>query len=420
MRLALIRYWEQIRSGFWFLPSLMAVTAVVLSTATVSLDRAGVDRWLDARGWLYAGGAEGAAAVLGAVAGSMITIAGVVFSLTLVALSQASSQFGPRLLRNFMRDTANQIVLGAFVSTFLYCLLVLRTIRRGDEGIFVPHLSVTAGVFMAVASIGVLIYFIHHVSISIQADQVISRVHAELLHAIDRLYPEDVGLEPGETTETATEATAASSTSVVAVRAESDGYVQLIDSSTLLQVAVEKDLIVHVVKRPGDYAIRQSPLLHVGPRDNVDDDVKARLAKLFVLGDERTPPQDAKYLIDQLVEVALRALSPGVNDPFTALTCIDRLTSGLCRAAARAFPSPYRSDSDGRLRVVTPAATFAGLLSAAFAPIDEFGGESRLIVARLNQGLRAIVAACRNDSRRAEVEDLSRKLTFVERGKSPD
>lgn len=145
----------------------MACLAVALAVAAVELDKAVGDDWLERLGWSYSGGAEGASLLLGTVAGSMIAIAGTVFSMTLVAMSLASSQLGPRLLRNFMRDTANQVVLGTFVATFVYCLLVLRTIRRADEVAFVPHLSVSIGVMLAMLSIGVLIYFIHHVSVSI-------------------------------------------------------------------------------------------------------------------------------------------------------------------------------------------------------------------------------------------------------------
>src|SRR5665811_2008020 len=187
----ILRFWESLRSGFWFLPSLMAAGAVGLAFGTVALDQAVPDKWLQNVGWVYAGGAEGASAVLQTIAGSMITIAGVVFSLTLVALSLASSQFGPGLLRNFMRDTATQLVLGTFVATFLYCLLVLRTIRRATDATFVPHLSVTIGVLFAIASLWVLIFFIHHVAVSIQADQLVARLGKELLESIDRLYPND-------------------------------------------------------------------------------------------------------------------------------------------------------------------------------------------------------------------------------------
>jgi uncharacterized membrane protein len=172
MKAQLLKSWDNIRSSFWFVPALMAVGAVMLAIATVAADRTSTNTWLRAASWVYSGSAEGASVVLGTIAGSMITIAGVVFSMTLVALSLASSQLGPRLLRNFMRDKTNQMVLGTFVATFVYCLLVLRTIRRVDEGAFVPHVSVTIGVLFALASLAVLIHFIHHVSLSIQADEI--------------------------------------------------------------------------------------------------------------------------------------------------------------------------------------------------------------------------------------------------------
>ena len=157
MRAQFLKYWERLRSSFWFLPTLMAAAAVGLSFLTVALDQSVTQKWLRSVDWVYNGGTEGASAVLQTIAGSMITIAGVVFSLTLVALSLASSQFGPRLLRNFMRDTTNQLVLGTFIATFLYCLLVLRTIRREEGSLFVPHLSVTLGKVFALASLWVLI-----------------------------------------------------------------------------------------------------------------------------------------------------------------------------------------------------------------------------------------------------------------------
>ena len=169
MRGVFFKYWNSVRSSFWFLPGGMVGVAIALALVSVTLDEP-MTEWLALNlGWTFTGGAEGASDVLGIIAGSMITIAGVVFSMTLVALSLASSQLGPRLLRTFMRDTITQVVLGTFIATFLYCLLVLRTIRRVDEVAFVPHLSVTLGVLLAVASVGVLIYFIHHVSVSIQA-----------------------------------------------------------------------------------------------------------------------------------------------------------------------------------------------------------------------------------------------------------
>src|SRR5680860_1854558 len=159
MRGQLFKIWDRVRSGFWFVPAVMAGVAVALAFVSVNVDEPATEWLALTLGWTFTGGAEGASAVLGIIAGSMIAIAGVVFSMTLVALSLASSQLGPRLLRNFMRDSTTQVVLGTFIATFLYCLIVLRTIRRVEEVLFVPHLSVTLGVLLAVVSVGVFIYF---------------------------------------------------------------------------------------------------------------------------------------------------------------------------------------------------------------------------------------------------------------------
>lgn len=164
MNLQLFKIWKRVRSSFWFVPGVMVGLSMLLVVVSVAVDEP-VTAWLAANTILtFDGGADAASAVLGVIAGSMITIAGVVFSMTLLALSLASSQLGPRLLRTFMRDTSTQVVLGTFIATFVYCLLVLRTIRRVDEDAFVPNLSVSLGVFLAVASVGVLIYFIHPVN----------------------------------------------------------------------------------------------------------------------------------------------------------------------------------------------------------------------------------------------------------------
>jgi uncharacterized membrane protein len=194
----LLKYWDHLRTSFWFVPAIMVSVAAALALAAVAFDEAAGNDGLKRLTWIYSGGAEGAGLLLGTVAGSMIAIAGTVFSMTLVALSLASSQLGPRLLRNFMRDTTNQVVLGTFVSTFVYCLLVLRTIRRADAEAFVPHLSVSIGVMLAIISVGVLIYYIHHVSVSIQADEVVSRVGRELEEGIGRLFPGQLGRPESE------------------------------------------------------------------------------------------------------------------------------------------------------------------------------------------------------------------------------
>ena len=413
MRAQLLKSWDRIRSGFWFLPSLMACGAVALALATVSLDGSVDGDWVRTLSWVYTGGAEGASAVLQTIAGSMITIAGVVFSLTLVALSLASSQFGPRLLRNFMRDTTNQLVLGTFVATFLYCLLVMRTIRRTDEIAFVPHLSVTLGVLFALASLGVLIYFIHHVSVSIQADEIIARVGAELLDGIDRLFPKQIGeAEPAPGTDAA-RLPAAFDREARVVESTGDGYLQIVDADGLMARAAEADAILRVERRPGQYVIQGSPLVSVWPGERVTDEFAAQVNSAFVLGNQRTDAQDIEFAVHQLVEIAARALSPGVNDPFTAITCVDRLGSALCRLARRDLPSPCRYDEHKRLRIVAPRVTFTGILDAAFNQIRQYSRSSAAVAIQLLDTISAIAAAAhRPEDRNA----LRRHADMIARG----
>jgi uncharacterized membrane protein len=388
----------------------MSAGAIALAFATVALDdalsRAGIQR----PSWVYAGGAQGASAMLGAIAGSMITIAGVVFSLTLLTLSLASTQFGPRLLRNFLRDLVNQVVIGSFVATFLYCLLVLRTIRHGDEGAFVPHLSVTIGVLMAVASIAVLIYFVHHVSSSIQVDQVIAGVFDELTNAIDRLFPDRLGEQADRPSEALPEGFESDAREI---RAAGAGYLQRIDGARLLSLSAEADVVVRLDRRPGHYVLARDILAHVWPGVRLDDTLTQQLRDAFVLGPQRTPAQDVEFSIHQLVEIAVRALSPGVNDPFTAIRCVDRLGSALCHLAEREMPAPYRSDPEGKLRLVAHPTTFPRLVAASFDQIRQASRSNAALTIRLLEVIAGIADCAR---RPEDLAALRRHAEMIERG----
>ncbi|MCB1216447.1 DUF2254 domain-containing protein [bacterium] len=405
---------ERIRFSFWFIPALLAVAAILLSILTVRLDEAlstssGFSGPLG--DWLYSGSAQGAGSVLTTIASSMITIAGVVFSMTLVALTLASSQFGPRLLRNFMGDRSTQVVLGTFVATFLFCLLVLRTILHGEDDPFVPHLSVTVAVLLAVIDMGVLIHFIHHVALSIQGDRIIARTGRELISAVERLVP-----EPGQAANPRDEQLdienngadqAAALKGQHAARSRTDGYLQFIDEDGLLRSAAEQDAVVRLLLRPGQYAARGSRLAVLDcPEDKREQMEKAVQAALS-LDYQPSSAQDVEHGMRQLVEVALRALSPGVNEPFTAVHCLDRLGSALCLLAGRDLPAERLRYMDGQLRLILPAADFGELCSLAFDQIRlNLRGDLRLclhMLATLGLVLDAVDAAGRREVLRQHV-----------------
>ncbi|RJR51309.1 MAG: DUF2254 domain-containing protein [Desulfobacteraceae bacterium] len=404
MKAQLYKKWDGLRSSFYFLPSLLVGTVVVFAFIAVELDGVIPNDW--AHGLIYTGSAEGASTILGTIAGSMITTAGVVFSLTLIALTLASNQFGPRLLRNFRRDTVTQFVIGSFVSTFLYCLLVLRSIRREDAGSFVPHLSVSIAVLFALASLAALIYFIHHIAVSIQADEVIARVYAELTQGIERIFPEKIGEEdPGHPTERHDPPLSKQfDRDAFPVNSVRDGYLQLIDPDSMMKLAVQEDALIRVERRPGQYVAVGTPLVRVWPGERGSETLKARVLEAFIIGSNRTPVQDVEFSINQLVEVAVRALSPGINDPFTAITCVDRLGSALCRLAEREMPSPYRRDEQGRLRVVVASSvTFPGIADAALNQIRQAARSNAAVTIRLLETIAQIAGFAPREEDRASL-----------------
>ncbi|NDP38644.1 MAG: DUF2254 domain-containing protein [Rhodoferax sp.] len=415
MKVQIFKTWNYVRYSFWFLPAVMIAGVVALAFTTVALDQRATD-WLTANwGWTFTGGAEGASSLLGVIAGSMITIAGVVFSMTLVALSLASSQLGPRLLRTFMRDTTTQVVLGVFVATFLYCLIVLRTIRRADEVTFVPHLSVSLGVLLAVLSVGVLIYFIHHVSISIQANEIVARVAKELIGEINHLFPKDLGqgerrapIEPPDAS-----FLDALERDACPVDATGDGYIQFIDGDALMALAMQEDVIIRLTGGPGHYVVAGSPLALVWPATRMTDPIAERINSAFVMGSQRTSGQDIEFVINQLVEIAVRALSPGVNDPFTAVTCVDHLGSALCRLVQQDMPSPFRYDTQEQLRVIALVVTFPDAMDAAFNQIRQYGRSSAALTIRQ---LETIAVVARFAHRPEDRDALLRHAKMIARG----
>lgn len=412
MRLWILHHWDSLRTNYWFVPAVVAASAVSLAALTTRFDQAAQSDAGAALSWAYSGGPEGARAVLSTIAGSMITVAGTVFSITIVALTLASGQFGPRLLRNFIRDRGNQFVLGVFTATFIYCLLILRTVRGSDEHPFVPGISVTVALVLALLGLGVLIYFIHHVAVSIQASHVIAVVNQELLETIDRLWPAELGEGLKASTTQTRQIAAAEQEPSMPVAAAASGYIDAVNDEALLRLATERNVVLALARRPGNFIVKGSPLAQVSPAQDVDEELAKKINAVFTLSAYRTPFQDVEFAVDQLVEIAVRALSPGINDPFTAMTCLDRLGEALCRLARRAVPSPYRYDNEQRLRVIVHTVEFGSVVDAAFNQIRQYGRSSAAVMIRMLETL-AVIA---NHSDREEVRSsLARHAELVQR-----
>ncbi len=400
----LASFWERLRVSFWFLPSTMAAAAFALSILLVELDRLLGVETVREFGWLYTFGPEGARAVLSAIAGSMITVAGLTFSITMLTLQLAASQFGPRMLRDFMRDRGNQLVLGTFIATFLYCLLVLRTVRGTEEASFTPHLAVAFGVLLAIASLAVLIFFVHHVATSIRVETLLAELGRQTLEAVDRLYPAQIG-EAAAEEEPLGEKRTSNGAPVVTVVSDESGYVQHIDHKSLMQLACEQDFIVSIEAQPGDFIATGMPVLSVRELASMPEDERDRLRATVILGNDRTPQQDLQLSLRRIVEIAQRALSPGINDPTTALYCIDRLQEALALFASRRKPAANRFDKAGQLRVVAQVTAFGDLALPAFAAVARYGLADADVIRRLLVAMEFVASESNS-------EDASRLRTL--------
>jgi uncharacterized membrane protein len=380
----------------------MSISAVVLAIVTLTLDSAVSLPRLGRVAGVFAVGPEGARAVLAAIAGSMVTVASLVFSMTLVTLQLASAQLGPRLIARFMRDRINQVVLGTFIATFIYALLVLQTVTEGAPEPFVPRLSVTVALVLTLLSLGWLVYFIHHVAASMQADTVIAEVHEDLTHALQHLYPRLAGEEPmlSATKPVPTELLGQSPASIPAPRG---GYVQAIGTDALLRLAREHDLVIEILRRPGHFVIAGRPLMHAWPAARVSERVIEAAAGEVVVGPKRTPTQDVEFLMDALVEIALRALSPGINDPRTAITCIDRLAAMLVHLMRVGVSLPLIHDEDGALRLITHPTTFEGALDTSFNQIRQAASGHVAILIRMADALGELAESAETAEQRTAV-----------------
>ena len=364
--------WRALLASLWFLPVLMLFVSVVAGVVLVELHGVADDDLAERWPRLFGASAEGARSMLSAIATSMITVAGVVFSITVVALSLAASQYSPRILRNFMSDRATQAVLGAFVSIFAYCLVVLRTIRGADEGGFVPSLAVLGGVFLAFVGVLLLIYFVHHVALSIQVASILERIAAETNEAIERLFPDPVG--SGTDTDGVTNAGGFQRAHPVDVCATRTGYLVSVDGDALLAWAERRSVVVEVVPRMGDFVVARLPMLRLhgdaGLSADLDRGDTDALLACFEIGRQRTVHQDTAFGLQQIVDIAMKALSPGINDPSTATSCVDQLSALLVGVADRRMPSSCRA-TRGVVRVVAQGVDFESMLSLAFDAISE-------------------------------------------------
>ena len=398
---------NQIRFSYWFLPALMAFAAVALALAAVALDRWLGDDWAADFHWISVNGPEGARALLSTIAGSMITVAGVTFSITVAAVASATNHFGPLLVTSFLQDRGNQITLGVFIATFLYCLLVLQTVANQADGnnAFVPQVALFIALVMTLASIGVLIYFIHHVPQTVHVSHLTARVGRELLDKIGRLFPETIGeaVERPEDSGTVKSGSADFDGEGHVIPSRDSGYIQQIDGDNLMRIAREEDLVIRIECRPGSFVGHGKPLVRVLGARVPDKHLVDRINATFTWDVMRSPIQDVMFLVTQLVQIGSRALSPGVNDPLTAMSAVDWLSTALADLAKSGGPESHRADADGTLRVVAEPTDFSEFVDASFGALRTYICADRNAALHAAGALMSLAGAVRTERQRESV-----------------
>jgi uncharacterized membrane protein len=412
---------DVLRTNLWVMPAVEVVGAVILFICTYALDRAAYDGVFQVPGWAISGSPDVARTVLTAIAAAIITVVGVVFSIVIVALTLTSTQFGPRMLRTFIRDRGTQVTLGTYVGTFVYAVLTLGSVGQGSHGTFVPHISVTMTLVLMLVDLGVLIYFLHHIAVQIQLPQVIAGIAGDLQSAIELQATDELA---GADTQLAGRLLASMGRGGV-VAAPRSGYLQYVEHAELVAIAAEADAVVHVLYRPGHFIVQGHPYVRVWPAAAAEK-VDRELAGAHVTGPYRTLAQDVSFGMDQLVEIAIRALSAAVNDTFTALTCIDWIGDTLYKVTGRWQPTRVYRDPAGEVRVIATETTYARLVARGFEKIRQASrGMPAIMIRQLDQLAKIMERTTRDQDRiilldqAAMIERLS-EATVDEQGDRSD
>ena len=394
MKQRLVKLRNALRTGFWAVPTACVLVALLLAAGLVRLDRALDDGLGDVT---FGAGPDGAREVLSAITTSMITFTGLVFSITIVVLQLTSSQFSPRVLRTFLRDRQTQLSLGVFVATFVYAVMVLRTVDSTDGARFVPAIATTVGLVLLLASVGVFVGYIHHIATAIQVSSLVRAVGDETRATIERRFP-------GDAPEHSPAPSLGPPTRSLASR--SYGVVTAVDEPLLVDAARTAGVVLVLDVEHGQFVPEGAPVLDVHGDGRLDD---AAVVRCVHLGKDRTMDDDVAFGFRQLVDVAERALSPGTNDPTTAVQALDELHDLLRRLATRPLPDGLHRDADGHVRLVAPAPTFEHFLSLSLDEVEQYGADALQVQAKLDAMLTDLASAALPQHRGAVVAAQARR-----------
>lgn len=399
------RIFHNVQGSLWFIPCLIVLGLIVLAFVMVWLDS--MIGYENERGiqFFFSAGPEGTRDMLTTIASSMLTVASVAFSFTIVVFSFASSQYASRTLHSFMDDNTNQAVLGTLLGSFVYCLLILRTVRLESGNEFVPLLSASVALLLAIIDLVLFILFIHHVAEAIQAYHIIHRVGKATSKSIEDFFPKQLGSSTGISEEDAEAMVTGIATR--SVLSDGDGYLQAIDTDYMLALATRHDLLIIQCKGVGKFVIKDELVALIGPTGRITDEICKEIRACFLLGRHRSIYQDPQYGILLLADIAIKALSPAINDPNTATMSLNEISRVLRQIARKELPRHLLLDKEGKPRIVADVPTFERLVAQGFDQIRRYGMADAIIPAKLLDVITEI----------AEVVDLeSEKIILREHG----
>lgn len=398
MNIKLLYWWDALRDKLWFIPSLFCIAALVLAVITLQIDHR-LEFGNDTPTPLQTTGAS-ARIVLGALIGALVTVVGLAFSLTMLSVSQTSSQYGPRLIRLVFDSNVTQYILGLFLGTIVFCMVVLRSIRDLDSSgsMFTPNISILMGELLGAASLFGLLKLTDHMSLCMRAETLIHGIYQDLISSANRLFPEIDTRRNRSQLDLASTDGWESIDDKLSLRSKHSGYLQAIDLPAMMQMAEKHLNRIDVLKRPGDFVYAGEALANfeISPNhaphdsDNLEEELGTRYRVFFLKGTVRTPRQDIEAGVLELVEAGVRALSPGVNDPMTAINVVDYISSFMRYIANRKWPQSVLLDSQSNPRIRVRNATFCSVLNAGFDQLRQNAATSVAVYCRLLEGLAAI------------------------------
>ena len=398
-------YSSLLLSSFWFRPTLIALLAVPLSIFTLWIDVTSALPWLYESDILFRFSVQGARQILSVIIGSLITVTSLVFSMTVVALSITASQLGPRLIQIFSRGALPQVVLGSLLGNLVYGLLLLQEIGDPVTGVeYAPSLSLSLSIIGIIFNLILLVYFLHHTAQKIDADAVVATMGRDFESSVDASTSAGATKLPSRDYDAACKNLSDRNYSHhLTITANETGYIQTIDTNGLVRAATKENVAFDIDAKPGRFVVKGTKLAVAYADTAVDDAMADHVYQAVAIGGRRTYAQDLEFSVTALVEIALRALSPGINDPYTAITCIDRLASGLAVTLEAGLPTAAHSDGDGKVRVIISPATYIGLFNTAFNEIRQASGDKIAIILRLLEAASDLAQLAQSDEQKDAV-----------------